>query len=123
MQGIASLNNESDDLIGYIFMPEFIIYINGEKPLRGKDWENAHTIYILFNLENRHWISLAVQLDKWTILVFDNKIKMFKDSELEQFLEPFRWMIPYMMHQSSKFERYNNKMLEPFTGQRIHDIP
>ncbi|PON68878.1 Ulp1 protease family, C-terminal catalytic domain containing protein [Parasponia andersonii] len=48
---------------------------------------------------------------------------MFKDSDLEQFLELFRWMIQYMMHQSNKFERYSNKMPELFICQRRHDIP
>ena len=63
-----------DDYKKYIFSKDFIKYVDSEKPLRDKAWENVHTLYLPLNIKNKHWVSLAIQLDTWEILVFDCNI-------------------------------------------------
>ena len=97
--------------------------MDGEKPLRGKAWEKVRTLYLPLNVKNKHWVSLAIQFDTWEILVFDCNINIIKDQELQKYIDPFRWMLPYLLRQSGKFVKYAHKYPEPFVCQRIKDLP
>ena len=88
--------------------------------MKGKAWENVHTLYLPLNIKNKHWVSLAVQLDKWKILVIDCNINVAKYQELEAYIDPFRWMLLYLLHQSGKFVKYAHKYLDPFICHRIY---
>ncbi|XP_062100798.1 uncharacterized protein LOC133806723 [Humulus lupulus] len=107
----------------FVFDDVFIKYVNGEKPLRGKAWENVHTLYAPLNIEGKHWVSLAVKLEKWEIVVFDSNINLTPERKFIKHLEPFRCMLPYLLRQSGKFMGRLHKIPEPFTCRRLCDIP
>ncbi|PON47957.1 Ulp1 protease family, C-terminal catalytic domain containing protein [Parasponia andersonii] len=65
---------------------------------------------------------MAVQLDKWKILVFDSNFECVSDDNLQHYVEPFIMMISYLMHQSGKFSKYFHKIPEPFEYIRIPAI-
>lgn len=123
LEGHSKAFFEKADYKDYEFSEFFIRYVDGLKPLRSTAWENVHKIYIPLNVGNKHWVALVVNLDDWEILVLDCNIAMYTDTELEQYLNPFQWMIPYLLRQSGKFKKYNHKIPQPFLYKRMLEIP
>lgn len=61
--------------------------------------DEVHRIYIPFNLDKRHWISLVVDLQGRKILVLDCNNRLRTDANMCKEIRPLAEMIPFLVRQ------------------------
>lgn len=57
----------------------FYKYFIGLSPPCGKPWEGVKKVYTPFNIDNKHWVALEIQLDSKHIIVYDSQCDYYKE--------------------------------------------
>ncbi|KAG5384401.1 hypothetical protein IGI04_035871 [Brassica rapa subsp. trilocularis] len=80
-------------------------------------------IYAPMNYSNTHWIAMWISIPKRNIVVFDSICSSISPEELDVVMEPFLYMVPYLLVEcSSSDEQRAQYSLEPFTYERLDNI-
>ncbi|KAF8094900.1 hypothetical protein N665_0349s0003 [Sinapis alba] len=76
-------------------------------------------IYASVNFQNDHWLAIWILILKRHIVVWDNIVKYISHAQLDEVMEPFLTIVPYLLVEcaSSNEERIKYS-LEPFTYER-----
>ncbi|WZZ48893.1 hypothetical protein YC2023_049000 [Brassica napus] len=81
-------------------------------------------IYAPVNFADSHWIAIWISIPKRHIVVFDNICSSISPAELDVVMEPFLYMVPYLLVEcASSDELRAQYSLEPFTYERPTNIP
>ncbi|CAN6833110.1 unnamed protein product [Brassica oleracea] len=81
-------------------------------------------IYAPVNFADSHWIAMWISIPKRHIVVFDNICSSISPEELDVVMEPFLYMVPYLLVEcASSDEQRAQYSLEPFTYERPTNIP
>ncbi|CAN6917731.1 unnamed protein product [Brassica oleracea] len=81
-------------------------------------------IYAPVNFADSHWIAIWISIPKRHIVVFDNICSSISPEELDLVMEPFLYMVPYLLVEcASSDELRAQYSLEPFTYERPTNIP
>uniref|UniRef100_A0A0D3A7V4 Ubiquitin-like protease family profile domain-containing protein n=1 Tax=Brassica oleracea var. oleracea TaxID=109376 RepID=A0A0D3A7V4_BRAOL len=81
-------------------------------------------IYAPVNFVDTHWIAMWISIPKRHIVVFDNICSSISPEELDVVMEPFLYMVPYLLVEcASSDELRAQYSLEPFTYERPANIP
>ncbi|CAN6890127.1 unnamed protein product, partial [Brassica oleracea] len=76
------------------------------------------------NFADSHWIAMWISIPKRHIVVFDNICSSISPEELDVVMEPFLYMVPYLLVEcASSDELRAQYSLEPFTYERPTNIP
>ncbi|CAN6864385.1 unnamed protein product, partial [Brassica oleracea] len=76
------------------------------------------------NYTDTHWIAMWISIPKRHIVVFDNICSSISPEELDVIMEPFLYMVPYLLVEcASSDEQHAQYSLEPFTYERPTNIP
>ncbi|CAF1932979.1 unnamed protein product [Brassica napus] len=76
------------------------------------------------NYADTHWIAMWISIPKRHIVVFDNICSSISPKELDVVMEPFLYMVPYLLVEcASSDEQRAQYSLEPFTYERPTNIP
>ncbi|CAD5324614.1 unnamed protein product [Arabidopsis thaliana] len=81
----------------------------------------ADCVYMPFNFDKKHWVSLCVDLKAHKITILDSNIQLRRDAVLYAELQPLAAMLPYLFRQNSSSS--GNILLQPFLLDRPHGIP
>lgn len=100
-------------------------YFNGgsPKPL-GRAWSGADLILLPFNVKNKHWVALAIDLKEWEVRVYDCDVHTATERQLQTLLMPVTSLIPVVMgaHPDLKV-KYADKVPTPFAIRRDKRLP
>ncbi|XP_024016142.1 uncharacterized protein LOC112089552 isoform X2 [Eutrema salsugineum] len=94
-----------------------------DEPDRVELYAEADIIYLPFNFDQRHWVSLAVDLVEKKIGVLDCNVSLKPDHRLVSDLQPIATMLPYLFQQVSHNPEMSQINLTPFTIERITGLP
>ncbi|KAG5400042.1 hypothetical protein IGI04_014649 [Brassica rapa subsp. trilocularis] len=76
-------------------------------------------IYAPVNFKNQHWIAIWISILKRHILVWDNIISHISPEEIDEVMEHFVTMIPYLLVECALFDEQKVQYtLEPYTYAR-----
>ncbi|KAF8109235.1 hypothetical protein N665_0100s0024 [Sinapis alba] len=76
-------------------------------------------IYAYVNFQNDHWIAIWISIPMRHIVVWDSVVKHISKAELDEIMEPFLTMVPYLLVEcASTDEKRIKYSLEPFTYER-----
>ncbi|KAF8099410.1 hypothetical protein N665_0244s0012 [Sinapis alba] len=76
-------------------------------------------IYAPVNFQNDHWIAILISVPKRHIVVWDSIVKHISKAELDEIMEPFLTMVPYLLVECASTDEERIKYsLEPFTYER-----
>ncbi|KAF8114403.1 hypothetical protein N665_0038s0027 [Sinapis alba] len=76
-------------------------------------------IYASVNFQNDHWIAIWISIPKRHIVVWDSIVKHISKAELDEIMEPFLTMVPYLLVECASTDEERIKYsLEPFTYER-----
>nr|AAD15517.1 hypothetical protein [Arabidopsis thaliana] len=81
----------------------------------------ADCVYMPFNFDKKHWVSLCVDLKAHKITILDSNIQLRRDAALYAELQPLAAMLPYLFRQTSSSS--GDISLQPFLLDRPHGIP
>ncbi|KAF8108240.1 hypothetical protein N665_0113s0029 [Sinapis alba] len=85
-----------------------------------KTWGvNIDEIYAPVNFQNDHWIAIWISIPKRHIVVWDSIVKHISKAQMEEIMEPFLTMVPYLLVECASTNKERIKYsLEPFTYER-----
>ncbi|KAF8085084.1 hypothetical protein N665_0681s0008 [Sinapis alba] len=85
-----------------------------------KTWGvNIDEIYAPVNFQNDHWIAIWISIPKRHIVVWDSIVKHISKAHLDEIMEPFLTMVPYILVECASTDEERIKYsLEPFTYER-----
>ncbi|KAG5399641.1 hypothetical protein IGI04_014248, partial [Brassica rapa subsp. trilocularis] len=76
-------------------------------------------IYAPVNFKNEHWIAIWISIPKRHIVVWDSIVSHIRPAELDEVMEPFVTMIPYLLVECAlSDEQKVQYTLEPYTYAR-----
>ncbi|KAF8056097.1 hypothetical protein N665_1277s0007 [Sinapis alba] len=76
-------------------------------------------IYAPVNFQNDHWIAIWISIPKRHIVVWDSIVKHISKAQLDEIMEPFLTMVPYLLVECASTDEERIKYsLEPFTYER-----
>ncbi|CAN7065761.1 unnamed protein product, partial [Brassica rapa subsp. trilocularis] len=76
-------------------------------------------IYAPVNFKNRHWIAIWISIPKRHIVVWDSIVSHISPEELDEVMEPFVTMVPYLLVECAlSDEQKVQYTLEPYTYAR-----
>ncbi|KAF8111874.1 hypothetical protein N665_0071s0014 [Sinapis alba] len=76
-------------------------------------------IYAPVNFQNDHWIAIWISIPKRHIVVWDNIVKHISKAQLDEVMEPFLTMVPYLLVECASTDEERIKYsLEPFTYEK-----
>lgn len=77
-------------------------------------------IYAPVNFKNTHWIAIWILIPKKHIVIWDSIAKHISDEELAEVMEPYQWIIPYLLVEcAGSGELCVQYTLKPFTYMRV----
>ncbi|KAF2597688.1 hypothetical protein F2Q68_00010782 [Brassica cretica] len=81
-------------------------------------------IYAPVNYKDTHWFAMWISIPKRHIVVFDNICSSISPTELDEVMEPFIFMVPYLLVECASYDEERAQYsLEPFTYARPTNIP
>ncbi|KAF8049886.1 hypothetical protein N665_2101s0003 [Sinapis alba] len=85
-----------------------------------KTWDvDIDEIYAPVNFQNDHWIAIWISIPKRHIVVWDNIVKHISKAQLDEIIEPFLTMVPYLLVECASTDEERIKYsLEPFRYER-----
>ncbi|KAF8117983.1 hypothetical protein N665_0007s0032 [Sinapis alba] len=85
-----------------------------------KTWGvDSDEIYAPVNFQNDHWIAIWISIPKRHIVVWDSIVNHISKAELNEIIEPFLTMVPYLLVECASTDEERIKYsLEPFTYER-----
>ncbi|KAF8087935.1 hypothetical protein N665_0560s0013 [Sinapis alba] len=76
-------------------------------------------IYAPVNFQNDHWIAIWISIPKRHIVVWDSIVKHISKAQLDEVMEPFLTMVPYLLVECASTDEAGIKYsLEPFTYEK-----
>ena len=114
---VASDNYEADKSVLACF--------DGRNPATmGLAWAGADLILLPFNLKNKHWVAIAIDLKKWQVRVYDPDVHFVTDRQLPALVMCITHLIPVIMtsHPGLK-AAYEGKLPMPFALHRDKGLP
>ncbi|CAN7001116.1 unnamed protein product, partial [Brassica rapa subsp. trilocularis] len=76
-------------------------------------------IYAPVNFKNEHWIAIWISIPKRHIVVWDSIVSHIRPAELDEVMEPFVTMVPYLLVECAlSDEQKVQYTLEPYTYAR-----
>ncbi|KAF8095055.1 hypothetical protein N665_0342s0006 [Sinapis alba] len=76
-------------------------------------------LYAPVNFQNDHWIAIWISIPKRHIVVWDSIVKHISKAQLDEIMEPFLTMVPYLLVECVSTDEERIKYsLEPFTYER-----
>ena len=76
-------------------------------------------IYAPVNFKNQHWIAIWISIPKRHIVVWDSIVSHIRPAELDEVMEPFVTMVPYLLIECAlSDEQKVQYTLEPYTYAR-----
>ncbi|KAL0877702.1 hypothetical protein Bca101_027408 [Brassica carinata] len=76
-------------------------------------------IYAPVNYKNDHWLDIWISIPKRHIVVWDSIIKHIRPEQLDEVMEPFITMVPYLLVECAiSDEQRAQYTLEPYTYER-----
>ena len=116
-------------LINYQINPkiaddELMSYVCGASPPDwGTPWKEAKKLYMPFNVDANHWVSVCVNLEERHLIVFDCSVSATTKSNMDKAMKPLCIMIPVMLRLSRQFEHIRDHLHAPWPYQRPKDVP
>ena len=100
-------------------------YYNGSIPSfcqSNKIWgADIDDIYAPVNYNDTHWIAMWISIPNRHIVVWDSIVSCISPEELDQVMEPFLHMVPYVIVECGSAD--GQYTLEPYTYQRAENVP
>ncbi|KAF8095302.1 hypothetical protein N665_0337s0010 [Sinapis alba] len=76
-------------------------------------------IYAPVNFQNDHWIAIWISIPKRHIVVWGSIVKHISKTQLDEVMEPFLTMVPYLLVECASTDEERIKYsLEPFTYEK-----
>ncbi|KAF8102780.1 hypothetical protein N665_0195s0017 [Sinapis alba] len=83
------------------------------------DHNDIDEIYAHVNFQNDHWIAIWISIPKRHIVVWDSIVKHISKAQLDEIMEPFLTMVPYLLVECTSTDEERIKYsLGPFTYER-----
>ncbi|KAF8096833.1 hypothetical protein N665_0300s0010 [Sinapis alba] len=83
------------------------------------DHNDVDDIYASVNFQNDHWLAIWISIPKRHIVVWDIIVKHISKAQLDEVMEPFLTMVPYLLVECASTDKERIKYsLEPFTYER-----
>ena len=103
---------------------ELIRYMMGECPGEyGKRWDDAERIYTCFNIEEKHWFALEIDLCDWCVTVYDCTVDLYKDKEIFDMLRPIVETVPRYVKMYEPLAKRCEALLDnPMSVSRRHNL-
>src|SRR5690606_1629647 len=79
--------------------------------------------YVRDKDKNNHWIAIWISIPNRRIVVFDSSLSCIADEKLDEVMEPFLHMVPYLLFACSTSEQREDMTLEPYTYERPTNTP
>lgn len=98
-------------------------YHSGEVPSfcqSMKVWgEDVDDIYAPVNFNDTHWIAIWISIPNRHIVVWDSILRHITPVQLDEVMEPFIYMVPYLLCECAVTDEQRAKYtLEPYTYER-----
>ncbi|CAA7026190.1 unnamed protein product [Microthlaspi erraticum] len=89
----------------------------------GRTWvQDTDTVYVPMNLDNKHWVGLAINISVGCIEVLDPNTDFLKTNQnLDKYLKPLLGMISYVVHKICP-QTSQPKGPEPYAWKCIKDL-
>ncbi|KAL5573601.1 hypothetical protein UlMin_023198 [Ulmus minor] len=106
------------------FPEELLQYCWGFAPLRGRTWSGAKFLYTPFNVEDKHWMGMCIDIKHGHIHLFDCDHACYTADKLKPFVEPFQFLVPEIIQQCKLFteEECPNMAMTSWPIVRLKDI-
>ena len=107
-----------------LFQDDWTDYLDGLAPGHfGKECYDVKRFYATFNIPERHWFALEIDITQKQINVHDCRLDLYSDSEIEQFLGAMATMLPMFFHSCDRMAKLVEDIGEPFKIHRVRDAP
>ncbi|KAF8107057.1 hypothetical protein N665_0127s0007 [Sinapis alba] len=84
------------------------------------DHNDIDDIYAPVNFQNDHWIAIWISIPKRHIVVWDSIVKHISKAQLDEIIESFLTMVPYLLVECASTDEERIKYsLEPFTYDKL----
>ncbi|XP_024010425.1 uncharacterized protein LOC112085443 [Eutrema salsugineum] len=115
--------SKTEDQGSFVFPKAVVGMINGEDDSdRVQLYEEAEFVYMPFNFDQRHWVTLAVDLKGKRIQILDCNVALLNDNRLTNELQRIAKMLPYLFKGVSANEGMSQVELSPFAIERVSGI-
>ncbi|XP_023639707.1 uncharacterized protein LOC17887645 isoform X2 [Capsella rubella] len=94
-------------------------FLGGGDKGRALLFSEADCLYVPFNFDRKHWVSLCIDLANSCIVVIDCNTHLRKDQEIIAELQPISIMLPYLIKQAG----LSQSLTGPFTISRPMGVP
>ena len=81
--------SDNKSLKNWKFPEELLQYCWGITPSRGRIWSGAKFLYAPFNVENKHWMGMCIDIKHGHIHLFNCDHACYTVDKLKPFVEPF----------------------------------
>lgn len=100
----------------YVFSQELLPFANGDEPaMFRKDMSTVEIIYVPFNVDNKHWVALKIELSSWSVTVVDSIINFIHH------VQPLLQMLPSLLslYKHTHYLRHEVQMTQKFILSRM----
>ncbi|XP_024013906.1 uncharacterized protein LOC112087985 [Eutrema salsugineum] len=105
------------------FTKSVIDMVNGVDDVdRVQLYEEADIVYLPFNFDQRHWVTLAVDLKAKKIFVLDCNVALINETRLVDELQPIASMLPYLFKLVAANMEMSQVEISPFSIERVTGI-
>jgi len=80
------------------------------------------TIYLPMIWDSKHWVGLAINLGVWSVEILDPNTDLYKEDDVQRFIEPVFTILPYLIQRYCKPECSQNHGLQPFIWRQIDGL-
>ena len=103
---------------------ELMRYVSSASPPDwGTPWKWAKKLYLPFNVDAHHWVSVCVNLEEFNLKVFDCSVSATTKSNMDKAMLPLCTMVSVMLRLSGQFEDIMNHVHALWTYQRLKNVP
>ena len=101
-------------------LEELLDYCWGLKPLRGRSWSGTKFLYAPFNVANRHWMAMVIDIKFGHIHLFDCDHAAFTADQLKPYFEPLLNLVPKIIQQCKLFTEEESPNMNMSTSSVVH---
>lgn len=74
--------------------------VNGKLPTWGKPWSSVKKVFMPYNVRQKHWVGLVLDLTSCEIFVYDSKIDLFRTQILVKAVQPLAKLITPLLEEA-----------------------
>ncbi|XP_021800416.1 uncharacterized protein LOC110744735 [Prunus avium] len=74
--------------------------VNGKLPTWGKPWSSVKKVFMPYNVSQKHWVGLVLDLTSCEIFVYDSNIDLFRTHILVKAVQPLAKLITPLLEEA-----------------------